>query len=140
MYQYHPLSNLAMPARPKKRPNGAASTRVPSGRAAPNSPIEAASQAPWTFLSNHAHVLIVLNSEPDLVLREVALWVGITERAVQRIVQDLVEEGFLMRERVGRRNHYRITSGKHLRHPVESHCTIDEILKLVSKAKSTKRK
>ena len=90
------------------------------------------SHSPWTFLSNHAHVLIVLHAEPDLVLREVAARVGITERAVQRIVQELEEEGYLTRERIGRRNHYAIATGKHLRHPVEAHCTIDQILKPLS--------
>lgn len=95
---------------------------------------------PWTFLSNHAHVLLVLHSDPDLVLREVALRVGITERAVQRIVQELEEEGFLQRERVGRCNHYQINRAKHLRHPVESHCTIEQLLKLVSSSRLNGRK
>lgn len=139
MHLLYPLSSFAMPARQNKRSSGTTTTRTASGGDAVNSQIQTASQAPWTFLSNHAHVLIVLHSEPDLVLREVALRVGITERAVQRIVQDLAEEGFLTRERVGRRNHYRIKSGKHLRHPVESHCTIDQILRLVTKAKNTGR-
>lgn len=89
--------------------------------------------APWTFLTNHAHVLVVLHSQPDLVLREVATRVGITERAVQRIVQELEEEGYLKRERVGRRNHYQISSTKNLRHPVESHCTIDQVLELINR-------
>lgn len=85
-------------------------------------------------------MLIVLHSEPDLVLREVALRVGITERAVQRIVHELEEEGFLRRERCGRRNHYQITSGKHLRHPVESHCTIDQVLAIVAQLDVPKQK
>ena len=92
--------------------------------------------SPWTFLTNHAHVLIVLHSEPNLVLREVALQVGITERAVQRIVQELEEEGFLTRERVGRRNHYQINTDRHLRHPVESHCTIDQVISLINNTRS----
>ena len=96
--------------------------------------------SPWTFLSNHAHVLIVLHSEPDLVLREVASRVGITERGVQRIVQELEEGGYLTRERVGRRNHYVISSGMHLRHPVEAHCTVDQVLTLVSQARTSERK
>lgn len=85
----------------------------------------------WTFLTNHAHVLIQLQAEPDLVLRKVAERVGITERAVQRIVHELEEEGFLERERVGRRNHYRVMLDKHLRHPIESHCSIGDLLSLV---------
>ena len=85
----------------------------------------------WTFLTNHAHVLTVLDSEPDLVLREVALRVGITERAVQRIVMELEESGFLERRRVGRQNHYRVIKNKPLRHPIESHRNIGDLLKLV---------
>ena len=96
------------------------------------------SATPWTFLTNHAHVLVVLSNDPDLVLREVAMRVGITERAVQRIVQELEEEGFLTKERIGRRNHYQILGGKHLRHPVESHCTIDQVLDLVTKTNTPK--
>ena len=98
----------------------------PSGCGSP------ATAPPWTFLTNHAHVLVVLYSQPDLVLREVAARVGITERAVQRIVQELEAEGYLSRERVGRRNHYQINSGQHLRHPEESHCTIDQVLNMVT--------
>ena len=93
--------------------------------------------AHWTFFTNHAHVLIVLHSEPDLVLREVAARVGITERAVQRIVQELEDGGFLSRERIGRRNRYQILGGNNLRHPVESHCTTDQILDLISSAKAS---
>lgn len=85
----------------------------------------------WTFLTNHAHVLIALHANPDEVLREVARKIGITERAVQRIVQDLEDEGFLCRERVGRRNRYQISHGLCLRHPIESHCSIAGLLDLV---------
>jgi DNA-binding transcriptional ArsR family regulator len=87
----------------------------------------------WTFLTNHSHVLIVLHSEPDLVLREVALRVGITERAVQKIIQDLEQGGFIVRERVGRRNRYRILVDEPLRHPIESHRSIGDLLLLVSR-------
>lgn len=86
----------------------------------------------WTFLTNHAHVLAVLNSAPEKVLREVAIEVGITERAVQRIIQDLEEGGFIQRERVGRRNRYRILKGKSLRHPIEAHRKIGDLLKLIT--------
>ncbi|TWT98430.1 helix-turn-helix transcriptional regulator [Stieleria varia] len=87
----------------------------------------------WTFLSNHAHVLIVLHTEPGLVLREVALRVGITERAVQRIVLDLEEDGFLRREKVGRKNQYEVVTDKSLRHPIESHRKIGDLLSMISK-------
>ena len=85
----------------------------------------------WTFLSNHTHVLLVLFRNPSIVLREVAMQVGITERAVQRIVADLEEEGFLEREKIGRQNHYRVIPDRHLRHPIEQHCTIGNLLKLI---------
>lgn len=86
----------------------------------------------WTFLTNHAHVLIVLHREPSIVLREVALRVGITERAVQRIIQDLEEEGFIQREKIGRQNHYEVLTDQPLRHPIEKHKSIGDLLHLVS--------
>ena len=86
----------------------------------------------WTFLTNHAHVLGVLHSDPEKVLREVAIEVGITERAVQRIIQDLEKGGFIERERVGRQNRYRILKGQPLRHPTEAHRKIGDLLKLIT--------
>ena len=85
----------------------------------------------WTFLSNHAHVLIVLARDPSMILREVAAQVGITERAVQRIIVDLESEGFIEREKIGRRNQYKIRADRHLRHAVESHRTIGDLIALV---------
>ena len=73
----------------------------------------------WTFLTNHAHVLVAIARDPDARLRDVAARVGITERAAQGIVQDLVSEGYLTRERVGRRNRYEVDAAKPLRHPLE---------------------
>jgi len=87
----------------------------------------------WTFLSNHTHVMVCLVSNSDLTLRDIAQTVGITERAVHRIVSELEEAGALTRERVGRRNVYRIHAQLHLRHPLEAHCTIGEILQLLAK-------
>ena len=84
----------------------------------------------WTFLSNHAHVLIVLAKDPELRMREVAWKVGITERAVQRIVADLVEGDYLEAIRDGRRNRYRIHDQLRLRHPVEAHRTIADLIEL----------
>ncbi len=91
-----------------------------------------APKASWTFLTNHAHVLIVLRANPELVLREVAIRVGITERAVQRIVQDLEEQGFIRRERVGRRNRYEVLTDQPLRHPIEAHRNIGDLLTLIN--------
>ena len=84
----------------------------------------------WTFLSNYAHVLIVLAGAPDLRLRDVATRVGITERAVQRIVADLVTDGFLASTRVGRCNRYSVLMKARLRHPIEAHRTIADLIAL----------
>lgn len=86
----------------------------------------------WTFLTNHSHVLVLLDADEPPVLREVALRIGITERAVQRIIQDLEEGGFIERERVGRRNRYRVMRDQQLRHSIESHRTIGDLLDLVT--------
>ena len=86
----------------------------------------------WTFLTNHAHVLTVLDSKPDLVLREVALRVGITERAVQRIVVDLEESGFLRITKVGRQNKYKVLKNQSLRHPIEAHRSIGDLLGMIT--------
>ncbi|MEX0671683.1 MAG: winged helix-turn-helix domain-containing protein [Pirellulales bacterium] len=88
-------------------------------------------EARWTFLSNHSHVLILLAQHPTLVLRKVAVQVGITERAVQRIVVDLEDAGFLVREKVGRQNRYRICTNLALRHPIEAHRTIGDLVGLI---------
>lgn len=90
------------------------------------------SPSKWTFLSNHSHVLIVLHADPDLVLREVANRVGITERAVQRVVMDLEEGGFIRKEKVGRQNRYEVLTDVPLRHPIESHRKIGDLLALIS--------
>ena len=85
----------------------------------------------WTFLSNHAHVLVCLAQDPDARLRDVALSVGITERAVQKIVSDLEQAGVIVRERAGRRNSYRLNLDVPLRHALESHKTVGILLSLV---------
>lgn len=86
----------------------------------------------WTFFSNHGHVLIFLAKNPDLPLREVALAVGITERAVQRIVTDLETAGYLTRERQGRRNVYTLNTDRKLRHDLEKDHSIGEILDVLA--------
>jgi DNA-binding MarR family transcriptional regulator len=85
----------------------------------------------WTFLTNHSHVLILLSQHPLIVLREVAIRVGITERAVQRIIADLEASGFIERERVGRQNHYVVRTGQSLRHPIEAHRTIGDLVGII---------
>jgi DNA-binding MarR family transcriptional regulator len=84
----------------------------------------------WTFLTNHARVLFCLAAEPDMRLREAAERIGITERAVQRIVTDLEEAGILTRSREGRRNRYEINPEERLRHPCNVHCTVGDLLRL----------
>jgi DNA-binding MarR family transcriptional regulator len=88
--------------------------------------------AGWTFMTNHTHVLLCLYRNPEITLREVAILVGITERMVQKIVAELVEAGYLEVTRVGRRNSYRITGDQKLRHPLESHRSIGDILENLS--------
>lgn len=83
----------------------------------------------WTFLSNHTHVLLCLVRDPSQTIRQIAQNVGITERSVQKIIVDLEQAGVLHRERVGRNNRYNIDLSKPLRHPLESHCTLSELLK-----------
>lgn len=86
----------------------------------------------WTFLSNHAHVLLLLAHDPDLRLRDVADRVGITERAVQRIVSDLADGAYLVITKEGRRNHYLVRPEAHLRHPVEHGATVSDLLGLIA--------
>jgi predicted transcriptional regulator len=86
----------------------------------------------WTFLTNHSHVMLSLAAEPELRIRDLAQRVGITERAVQRIVGELAAAGVLRVSRVGRRNHYAVDATKPLRHPVEAHCTVGDLIRLVT--------
>ena len=82
----------------------------------------------WTFLTNHAQVLLAVAQNPDVRLRDVAEDVGITERAAQRILTDLVEAGYVHRNRQGRRNHYRINPTAHMRHPAQEGIEIAGLL------------
>ena len=92
-------------------------------------------QEQWTFLTNHAHVLLTIAQDPEIRVRDIAVRVGITERAAQRIVADLVLEGYLVRERVGRRNRYEIRPAQPLRHPVERHAPVGALMALLAKAR-----
>jgi DNA-binding IclR family transcriptional regulator len=82
----------------------------------------------WTFLTNHAHVLVVVARDPEARLRDIADRVGITERSAHAIVHDLVEAGYLRRERIGRRNRYRLEEALPLRHPVERGTRVADLL------------
>jgi predicted ArsR family transcriptional regulator len=85
----------------------------------------------FTYLTNHSHVLVALDTDPELRVRDLSSMVGITERAVQRILSDLEEGGAIKVERIGRRNRYRIQRSGRLRHPLEQHCTIGGLLSWV---------
>jgi DNA-binding Lrp family transcriptional regulator len=86
----------------------------------------------WTFFSNHGHVLVCLARDHEARLRDVAVKVGITERAVQKIVRDLQDAGFITIRKQGRRNRYQINRRKSLRHLLESHVTVGKLLTLVA--------
>ena len=73
----------------------------------------------WTFLTNHAQVLLCLAQDPAIRLRDVADRVGITERAAQRILSDLVDAGYVQATRVGRRNHYTLDRAHAMRHSAQ---------------------
>ena len=82
----------------------------------------------WTFLTNHSHVLLSLYRDPDLRQRDIAQRVGITEGAVQRILDDLEQGGYISRVKVGRRNHYTVNADLPLRHPLEAHHKVADLL------------
>lgn len=82
----------------------------------------------WTFLSNHGHVLVALARDPAVRIRDIAVQVGITERAVQLIVHDLNQAGYVTVERIGRRNHYSVDNNLPLRHDLERHTRIGDLL------------
>lgn len=91
--------------------------------------------ANWTFFSNHGHVYFLLAADNSIVLREVAMKVGITERAVQGIVLDLEEAGYIEREKSGRSNRYKILPKKTLRHPLEENVHLSDLSKLIQSGK-----
>ena len=85
----------------------------------------------WTFFSNNVHVLVCLTHRPQPTTRQIAAQVGITERAVQRILAKLVSSGVVSIIKEGRRNLYQLDLDQKLRHPLESHKTIGEFIHLI---------
>ncbi len=85
---------------------------------------------PWTFLSNHGHVLVQLSRNPELKVKEIAEIVGITERSAQSILADLESEGYITITRSGRRNTYKVNQNQKFRHPSEANKTIGMLLKI----------
>lgn len=103
---------------------------APAASAGPAAPPGRGARA-WTFLTNHAHVLLCLAADPEARLRDVADQVGITERAVQHILSDLAEAGVVERTREGRRNRYTFHPESPLRHPVEAHRQVGDLMSLL---------
>ncbi len=102
---------------------------------------EPTTRGTWTFLTNHAHVLVCIAEEPDIRGRDMATRVGITERAAQTIVADLVADGYITRVREGRRNRYEVHPDAPLRHPLEHDHTVGELLQTLGRLRpATKRR
>lgn len=85
----------------------------------------------WTFLTNHARVLAAIADNPSVRIRDIAAHCRLTERAVQKIITDLEEDGYLSHIREGRANTYRIVPSKVLRHPAEAGLTVGSLLSLL---------
>lgn len=88
--------------------------------------------ARWTFLTNHAHVLVLLAQNQNMTIRDMAQAIGITERAVIRIIDELEEESFLKREKNGRQNIYKLSLEHSFRHPIESHKKVKDLIQLIT--------
>jgi DNA-binding MarR family transcriptional regulator len=88
--------------------------------------------ARWDFLTNHAHVLTCIADDPGIRLRDIAAAVGITERAAHRILSELVEEGYVRRERQGRRNRYSVVADRPMRHPLVQQHEIGDLLEILT--------
>jgi predicted HTH transcriptional regulator len=85
----------------------------------------------WTFLSNHAHVLIAIDRDRTIRAREIAVDVGITERATQAIIADLVDAGYVTRQKSGRRNVYTVCHDVPFRHPLEAQHAVGDLLAML---------
>ncbi len=86
----------------------------------------------WAFLTNHAHVLLCIARDPQVRARDIADQIGITERAAQRILADLIADEYVKRTKVGRRNHYTIDPGGHLRHPMLRDLSVGPLLDVLN--------
>ena len=93
--------------------------------------------ARWDFLTNHAHVLVCVAGDPGIRLRDIAANVGITERAAHRILSELIDEGYVLRERNGRRNQYQVKPDLPLRHPLGEERAVGDLLRLLLKKPKT---
>lgn len=89
-----------------------------------------ASERRWTFFTNHGHTLMYLARQPDARVRDIAAGIGITERATQGILSDLIRAGYVTATKSGRRNSYRIDLDRPFRHPIEAGPTVGDVLSL----------
>lgn len=123
------LYDAGVVARKQTAAKASPASRRTTTRAAPPAPasVENPSRG-WTFLTNHAHVLLCLAAEGPRTARELSSRVGITERAVQSILADLIADGYLKKSKVGRRNDYTVNPRGRLRHPLESAHTVGELI------------
>jgi Winged helix-turn-helix DNA-binding len=93
----------------------------------------------WDFLTNHAHVLLCVSNDPGIRLRDIAAAVGITERGAHKILSELVDEGYVLRERHGRRNRYKVKPELPLRHPLVDDREVGELLKVLRRPERSAR-
>jgi DNA-binding transcriptional ArsR family regulator len=94
---------------------------------------------PWDFLTNHAHVLLCVSEDPGIRLRDIAAAVGITERSAHKILSELVEEGYVLRERHGRRNRYKVKPELPLRHPLVREREVGDLLEALRRPERARR-
>ncbi|WP_408633343.1 helix-turn-helix transcriptional regulator [Mycolicibacterium arenosum] len=120
---------------PKKTARAGRPKSVAQSRAVRNPTPDIGAESPargWTFLTNHAHVLLCLAHAGSLTARELSLRIGITERSVQAILSDLVADGYLEKTKVGRRNDYAVNESGRLRHPLEAAHTVGELIEALT--------
>jgi len=94
------------------------------------------SKPAWDFLTNHAHVLVCVARDPGIRLRDIADAVGITERATHRILSELVDEGYVLREKEGRRNRYEVVPDAPLPHPLVRQREVGDLLEVLVERRS----
>lgn len=87
----------------------------------------------WDFLTNHAHVLLCVARDPNIRLRDLADDIGITERAAHRILSELVDEGYVLREKEGRRNRYEVMPDRPLPHPLVDQREVGDLLGVLNR-------
>jgi predicted ArsR family transcriptional regulator len=100
--------------------------------------MSAPNEAAWRFLTNHGNTLLFIARDPDARARDIADHVGITERAAQRIIADLIAEGYIERTKIGRRNRYTINRNGHLRHPAFLDVEVGALIDIFYNAKETR--